>query len=254
MKKCIYISVVFCILSSNSISQTIKISGRVAPKFEDDFAYRCYIPAVRIFLLSKYTDDLYLEYYNVIDTLKPHLTVTDINGEFAFELSDSCKIDSLVFEHWAYKTKVIPISEFQKPYYGLVKLEPEKILLPMAIIRSKRKEKLPEHSLDSYTLFNDWESKTYSTLKPVFCGGQNFGGYIAKKIQDEKIKIRKPLVVEFTVDYKGAIMNVEVLSENREATNKEIKKIFEQTPKWSPGRARGSKMYYRFAVPVVFDF
>ena len=55
------------------------------------------------------------------------------------------------------------------------------------------------------------------------------------------------------MDYKGRIKNVEVLSENNYAINKQIKNIFEETPKWIPGRVRGPKMNFRFAVPIVFN-
>jgi hypothetical protein len=248
------------LMTMGIFAQAITIKGQVAPIINKKNAYscNCYVPGVRIYLNSYIGNEIKTQgiwIFLAEENAKYIITTSSYsNGEFLLEIPIHNLNDSLVFEHWAYKVKKISISELLSNKEVLIYLENEIILLPKLKIKSLRKDKLPRAMLlnPQYTELNEKEASSTREL-PEFPGGTiAFNSFIFKRIKDEGIKIKKPLIVEFTISWKGRIEEVEVLGENCKETNNKIRHIFEQSPDWKPAAARGPRMDYRFALPIIF--
>lgn len=256
MKRKFLVFMVLIFFTLTSIfSQTFVIKNQVVPKLDIDYSCNCYIPLVRIYLTSHDPNKLFFNIENYADMpISPNTAITSNDGRFTIEIPEVYSNNSLVFDHWAYKTKVVSIKELLTPYHRKVKLEYEKILLPCLKIRSSRSSQLSKELVNQYTLLKDIEQKTYSRFIPDFPGGSIcFNAYLTKKIHTKRIKIKKPLIVEFTVSHAGVVENIEVLSKNNQAVNNAIRMVFEQSPEWTPARPRSPNMKYRFALPIIFD-
>ena len=262
MIKLFYILGLQLFLIMNLFAQTIKIESKIAPILEKrNFYYcDCSISLVRIYLNSYLKDTTFLKNrpFSNLDSPIYIGTVSDLDGKFSLEIPDKYYNDSLVFEHWAYKTKKIFINELRNSVPSVITMEDKLILLPVLKIKKFKSNKLPQELIDNpkYTPYKEIKNKTYSEYEfAKFCGQDPtfFSSYISKMIKTKKVRIKKPLVVEFIVTRTGKLIEIEVLGCNSKATNEKIKHIFEQSPKWSPGRATGPPINYHFALPIILS-
>lgn len=244
------------LMAMDMFSQKILIKGKMAPSLEKEtpYLYNSYIPYVKIYMnsstINKINPSINIKYIENITN-----TSSDINGEFSIEIPTKYYEDSLVFEHWAFKIKKMSINKLLHYKPSVIYLEDEIILMPALRVKSYRRNKLLNNLINKpqYTKHKKNEQKIYYPI-PVFPGGnREFNLYITKRIKQERIKIKKPLIVEFTITKRGTIEGIEVLSKNNKETNNKIELIFKQSPKWKPGRARGSKIKCIFALPIIFD-
>lgn len=60
------------------------------------------------------------------------------------------------------------------------------------------------------------------------------------------------VMVSFTVNQDGSIVDVEVLRSINPSLDQEAKRLVSSMPKWMPGRQRGKPVRVKYAVPVHF--
>ncbi len=250
-------------ITKSLFSQTQVIGGNVAPMAEMNNynLVDCGIRQVRIYLNSyvgnKEFDILKKSWQGVSedDTVALSLieTYSYSYGNFSLEIPSQYFNDTLVFEHWAYKRKKIAVNELLGYKGTTVYMQEETILLPSSKITWWKKEKQPTEQLNNPKYTTLKEKEKFSTQPiPSFPGGTDkVGLYIRKKIKEEKIRIKKPLIVEFKVTLTGKIEEVHVLGDNKVKTNKKVKHVVENSIKWKPGPCTGPGIECRFALPFI---
>ena len=94
---------------------------------------------------------------------------------------------------------------------------------------------------------------------PTFNGGEadvEFRKYIADNLKYPEIASKNGVsgrvVVQFTVNSKGEVVNAVVVRSVDPALDKEALRVIMSSPKWTPGKQDGSKTNVLFTFPINF--
>lgn len=77
--------------------------------------------------------------------------------------------------------------------------------------------------------------------------------YIAQNIKYPTNGIEGRMYVNFIVESDGRVSNVKVVKSINPDIDKEVIKVIENMPNWTPGRQRGKNVPVQFTIPVVFS-
>lgn len=95
--------------------------------------------------------------------------------------------------------------------------------------------------------------------KPTFMGGdQNaFSKWVGKNMDYPEIAkengVQGRVLLQFTVNVKGEVVNVKVLRGIDSSLDKEAVRIVKMSPKWVPGRQRDRAVPVTYSFPVIFQ-
>ncbi|PZX93952.1 hypothetical protein DOS84_08395 [Flavobacterium aquariorum] len=99
---------------------------------------------------------------------------------------------------------------------------------------------------------------TLSTIEvvdklPEFPGGiYNFYRLIAKDLPVPKIEgSHNRLCVNFVIDIDGRIIDIRILGDIREGSEKRLMKTMKKCPKWIPAERNGIKVKHELQIPVI---
>ena len=90
-------------------------------------------------------------------------------------------------------------------------------------------------------------------VKPEFKGGvADFYKFIAKnfKMPDEE-GLNGKIIVEFVIEKDGSISNINVIQDIGYGTDKETVRVFENSPKWIPGKKNGEVVRTLYTIPIT---
>jgi protein TonB len=100
------------------------------------------------------------------------------------------------------------------------------------------------------------ENTIYNTagieVKPEFPGGiQNFYDFVGKnyKMPDE-VGLKGRVYVSFVVEKDGSLTNIKILRDIGYGTGKEVIRVLQFSPKWSPGEQNGKKVRCSYSLPI----
>lgn len=101
------------------------------------------------------------------------------------------------------------------------------------------------------------EEETYSNfdleVKPDFPGGMSkFYQYIQGNFRTSDLDENVNVIVEFIIEKDGSLTNIEIrrdLSAGGKA-GKEVKRVFERSPKWKPGIKDNHPVKTKYILPV----
>jgi TonB family protein len=108
---------------------------------------------------------------------------------------------------------------------------------------------------------SDGEAVPFSILevKPSFNGGDanKFSEWVnSQLVYPEAAKAageQGRVVLQFTIDPEGNVVNVKVLRGVSEALDSEAVRVISKSPKWEPGRVDGKPVPVTFTYPVVYQ-
>jgi TonB family protein len=108
---------------------------------------------------------------------------------------------------------------------------------------------------------SDGEAVQFSILevKPSFNGGDanKFSEWVnSQLVYPEAAKSageQGRVVLQFTIDPEGNVVNVKVLRGVSEALDSEAVRVISKSPKWEPGRVDGKPVPVTFTYPVVYQ-
>lgn len=96
--------------------------------------------------------------------------------------------------------------------------------------------------------------------KPTFMGGDAttaFSLWVGGKMDYPEIAkengIQGRVILQFTVDTKGNVINVRVIRGIDSSLDKEAVRIVSMSPKWTPGRQRDRAVSVTYNFPVIFQ-
>ncbi len=94
---------------------------------------------------------------------------------------------------------------------------------------------------------------------PKFNGSEDlteFWKYVQQHVNyPEKARefgLEGKIIVNFVVDEKGDIINIELLKKIDPLLDNEVIKVLEEAPLWTPGKQRHRPVKVRFTIPVIF--
>ena len=93
---------------------------------------------------------------------------------------------------------------------------------------------------------------------PRFNGGDAdlFRNYVANNLQYPQIALENGIsgkvIVQFTVDTHGDVVDAVVFRGVDPALDKEALRVVRSSPKWTPGKQRGKPVNVRFTYPIIF--
>lgn len=92
---------------------------------------------------------------------------------------------------------------------------------------------------------------------PEFPGGMEaLLAYLSKNIKYPAVaqenNIQGRVIINFTVNKDGSIVDPEVKKSLDPSCDKEAMRVIKAMPKWTPGRQRGKAVRVRYTVPVLF--
>lgn len=129
-------------------------------------------------------------------------------------------------------------------------------------------ESLPEKLTDRKPVFQEHELTDYQKtwlienhyVAPLFKGQRQSSGAFTKWV-NSKIKYPKKtatnvtggkITCEFFIDTDGSVVDVTILKSPGEAFDKELLKVLEKSPKWTPGYRGGKPTRVRYTFSVNF--
>ena len=95
--------------------------------------------------------------------------------------------------------------------------------------------------------------------KPTFNGGNisSFRGYVAKHLVFPQSAIdagiKGQVIVAFTVDKRGNIINIELLRTVHPVLDNEVTSVISNAKGWKPGKINGHPVKVRLTMPITFD-
>lgn len=102
----------------------------------------------------------------------------------------------------------------------------------------------------------EYDSTNYEIQATPINGMQSFYSYIGKSLkypqEAEKSEIEGKVLIQFTVDKDGSIIDANVLKGIGGGCDEEALRVVKQAPKWSPGVQKGQKVKMRLTLPVQF--
>lgn len=93
---------------------------------------------------------------------------------------------------------------------------------------------------------------------PTFKGGDinDFRDWVAKRLVYPKIAaengMQGKVIMQFVVERDGSITNIEILSSPDRSLSEEATRVVQSSPKWTPGKQRGSAVRVKYVLPVDF--
>lgn len=92
---------------------------------------------------------------------------------------------------------------------------------------------------------------------PEFPGGMDaLMSYLSKNIkypaQAQENNIQGRVIINFTVNKDGSIVDPEIKKSLDPSCDKEAMRVIKAMPKWKPGRQHGKPVRVRYTVPVLF--
>src|SRR5690606_36028861 len=92
---------------------------------------------------------------------------------------------------------------------------------------------------------------------PVFGAGMNdLFAYLSREIKYPAIArengISGTVVIQFIIDRKGNVTNVELLKGIGGGCDQEALRVVKKMPAWSPGKQQGRVVSVKFTLPVMF--
>ena len=99
---------------------------------------------------------------------------------------------------------------------------------------------------------------TYGDLQPRFPGGEEaLMAFIEKEMKypDESVKYGEQgrVVIEFTVDKKGNIVNPRVIRTATPLLDREALRIISKMPRWLPGKRDWMYVDMKYILPIIFS-
>lgn len=94
--------------------------------------------------------------------------------------------------------------------------------------------------------------------KPSFQGGDanTFSKWVNQQlVYPEEARnngVQGRVTVQFTITKDGSVKNVKVLRELHPDLDKEAVRVVSSSPKWKPGKHKGSTVAVTYTVPVIF--
>ena len=94
--------------------------------------------------------------------------------------------------------------------------------------------------------------------KPSFQGGDanTFSKWVNQQlVYPEEARnngVQGRVTVQFTITKDGSVKNVKVLRELHPDLDKEAVRVVSSSPKWKPGKQKGSTVAVTYTVPVIF--
>ena len=101
---------------------------------------------------------------------------------------------------------------------------------------------------------------TYGDLQPRFPGGEEaLMAFIEKEMKypDESVKYGEQgrVVIEFTVDKKGIVVNPRVIRTATPLLDREALRIVSKMPRWKPAKMLNGRMAeHWWTIVIYFDF
>ncbi|MES2487069.1 MAG: energy transducer TonB [Bacteroidota bacterium] len=96
-------------------------------------------------------------------------------------------------------------------------------------------------------------STEYIQVKPEYPGGiMNFYQYVVDGLKGHKPKKAGKMKISFVVEQDGTISDITILEGLDEKTNKKVVKLFENSPKWTPGKQNGKVVRAQYTLPILF--
>ncbi len=77
--------------------------------------------------------------------------------------------------------------------------------------------------------------------------------YIAQNIKYPTTGIEGKVFVNFVVESNGKVSNVKIVKSINPDIDKEVVRVIENMPDWTPGKQRGKNVPVQFTIPVVFN-
>lgn len=101
------------------------------------------------------------------------------------------------------------------------------------------------------------EVLTFAEQMPEFNGGQSaMFEYLAKNIRYPKLaqteNIEGRVVIQFVVDNKGYVGNIEVMKAIGGGCEEEAIRVVANMPKWKPGKQNGKPVSVKYTLPISF--
>lgn len=95
-------------------------------------------------------------------------------------------------------------------------------------------------------------------VKPEFPGGiEKFYSFISKNliISDEvkANKIKGRIFATFVVERNGQLSDIKILRDLKYGTGKEVLRVLNKSPKWSPGQQNGKIVRCQYSIPIAID-
>jgi protein TonB len=111
----------------------------------------------------------------------------------------------------------------------------------------------PEEKPDPNEIFTKVEDP------PKFNGSEDlneFWKYVQQHVsypeKARELGLEGRILVNFVVDEKGDIINIELLRKIDPLLDQEVIKVLEESPLWTPGKQRNRPVKVRFTIPVIF--
>lgn len=94
---------------------------------------------------------------------------------------------------------------------------------------------------------------------PSFRGGDlnDFRNWVSTRLRYPKIAeengVQGKVILQFVVERDGTLSHIEVLSSPDRSLSEEAVRVVESSPKWTPGKQRGSAVRVKYTLPVDFQ-
>lgn len=102
----------------------------------------------------------------------------------------------------------------------------------------------------------DLDTAIFSVVEnpPEYPGGiKEFVKYVQERLTvepEEDVHVNKKVYVQFIIDKSGQVQDAGILQGVSKEIDKEILQVFEQSPRWIPGRQRGVAVYVKSSVAI----
>ena len=218
------------------------------------------LPATEKTVKGKVVDseDKPLEGASVVVSGKPVGTVTDNDGVFNLNLSDT---SSIVVSYVGFKSvKFSP--DFEKLMN--IRLQPDNIGLDNVVvvaysIRTGTKAKLTIKGANNEENSHAGSKKIFTIVEqmPEFPGGAlALRKYIAQQIKYPTVAqengIQGDVYVSFVINSYGVVSDVKIARSVDPALDNEAKRVIYTLPKWKPGFQQGKAVDVAYTVPITF--
>jgi TonB family protein len=170
-------------------------------------------------------------------------TVTGEDGKYKIELSGGDKV--LVFSYVGYETKKVKADQPEI----IVKMEKKVYNLPDDEALKPEKEQAAGEGGETFVVVEEMPSFQGK-------GGEGFREYLTQNIKypedAAKNRIQGKVFVQFTVNKKGEVVDVNVIRGVTPSLDAEAIRVTESSPLWEPGKQKGKPVDVQFTFPIDF--
>lgn len=99
---------------------------------------------------------------------------------------------------------------------------------------------------------------TFAMTKPKFCNQDpnTFATWVTERLVYPEIAkksyIQGIVIVQFTVNAVGRVVNTKILKSVDAVLDKEALRVVSMSPKWQPARWRGKRLETHYILPIKF--